>query len=280
MTARGSTARRVAIAVALVAAAALLPAFAAARPLNEIPVSTVSADQGESLGEPTAGGWGAVVPVEVTLASAPSTVPDAGDVSVDRMTVRAARTDERLYLRLSWPDGTEDGNLTEGTYDAPRTDAFGDAAAVQLPANTSERPGIAMGSPRSMVNVWYWNADSGAEELVAAGPGTTSRVPDPSVETTAAYDDGRWHVVFERDLRAAGDQRTSIRMDHDVSVAFAVWNGSNMERSGRKAVSEWHHLPFAPAAGAALYETVLWAVAGTAIVVVILVTAAAVRGED
>ena len=277
MTAGDRTARRALLALVLVAAAALLPAFAAARPLNEVPVTTVSANQAESLAEPTAAGWGEVVPVEIPLASAPSDVPDAGDVSIDRVTVRAARTDERLYLRLSWPDGTADGNVSASGYDAPRINSFGDAAAVQLPLNTSERPGIAMGSSRSMVNVWYWNAEGGGEELLAAGPGTTTRLAGDGVDTAAAHDDGRWHVVFVRDLEVDGEGRTSIRMERDVSVAFAVWNGSNMERSGRKAVSEWHHLPFAPDPGAALYETVLWAVAGVAIVVVVLVTAMAVR---
>nr|WP_254662892.1 hypothetical protein [Haladaptatus sp. W1] len=50
-----------------------------------------------------------------------------------------------------------------------------------------------------------------------------------------------------------------------------------MERSGRKGVSEWHHLAFSSESGGAPFETLLWTVAGLAIVVVVLVTVSAVR---
>ncbi|MFB6170059.1 MAG: ethylbenzene dehydrogenase-related protein [Haloarculaceae archaeon] len=268
--------RRAALVLALLAVGALAPALTTARPLNEVPVTRVSADRVEQYGRPTSDAWDEAVPVEVPLSSAPSSVPDADDTSVDRVTVRTARTEETLFVRLSWADATADGNVS-GSSPTPSVDSFGDAAAVQVPVNTTARPGIAMGSSRQMVNVWYWNAYSGEEELLAGGPGTVTAFEDPTVETAAAYEDGRWHVVFTRELRSARSQRTSFDMRNDVSVAFAVWNGSNMERSGRKSVSEWHHFPFAPEEGTALYEALLWGVAGLAIVVVVVVTVTAVR---
>jgi complex iron-sulfur molybdoenzyme family reductase subunit gamma len=193
--------------------------------------------------------------------------------------VRAARTEERLFLRLSWRDATRDANVSaESRYAAPARNDFADAAAVQLPVNTSARPGIAMGGPGERVNVWYWNPNRGSEELLAAGAGTTTPFAESSVETAATYRGGRWYVVFSRPLVADGANRTSIRLERDVSVAFAVWNGSNMERSGRKAVSEWQYFPFGPGPQGPPYEAVLWAIAGLAIVVVVLVTTLAVRG--
>jgi complex iron-sulfur molybdoenzyme family reductase subunit gamma len=133
-----------------------------------------------------------------------------------------------------------------------------------------------MGSTRNAVNVWYWSASEGSEELLAGGAGSTTEFRNASVEVTTAREDGRWVLVYARDLRAGSPNRTSIALERDVDVAFAVWNGSNMERSGRKAVSEWYHLPFGPGPQGPPYETILWTVAGLAIAVVASVTGAAV----
>jgi complex iron-sulfur molybdoenzyme family reductase subunit gamma len=253
---------------ALVVLAAASPALVASRPANQIPIEDVSSD--DAPGEPTAERWETVPAVTVPLSSAPSGLPSADSVSVERMRVQAARTESRLFLRLSWTDPTADRNST-----TPR--AFADAVAVQLPVNTSVRPAIAMGSTRNRVNVWYWSADTGTEELLAGGAGTTTKFAETTVRTRTTHDDGRWTVVLSRELRPDGANRTTIRGERDVDVAFAVWNGSNMERSGHKSVSEWYHLPFGPGPQGPPYETILWTVAGLAIVGVALVTISAVR---
>jgi complex iron-sulfur molybdoenzyme family reductase subunit gamma len=252
----------------VVLASAVAAPLVAGRPANQIPVHH---DPGEAaeLSEPTSPEWEAVPAVTVPLSSAASSVPEADSTSVPRAAVRVARTDERLFVRLSWADPTVDRSA-----DDPR--AFADAAAVQFPVNTSARPPIAMGSTRNSVNVWYWSASAGSEELVAGGPGSTTEFRNASVEVTTAREDGRWVLVYARDLRADAPNRTSIALERDVDVAFAVWNGSNMERSGRKAVSEWYHLPFGPGPQGPPYETILWTVAGLAVVVVTAVTGAAV----
>jgi len=255
------------LAVLVLASAALAP-LSAGRPANQIPIHH-DPGEGAELAEPTSPEWEAAPAVTVALSSAPSSVPAADSTSVPRAAVRAARTDERLYVRLSWADPTADRNAT-----SPRT--FADAAAVQFPVNTSARPPIAMGSTRNAVNVWYWSASEGSEELLAGGPGSTTEFRNGSVRVATAREDGRWVLVYARDLRAETPNRTSIALERDVDVAFAVWNGSNMERSGRKAVSEWYHLPFGPGPQGPPYETILWTVAGLAIVVATAVTGAAV----
>lgn len=264
----------------LLMVAAIAPAMVAARPLNEIPVNSVPQDQASQLDTPTSDAWDDTIPVQVPLSSAASTVPNADDTSVESMTVRTARTEEQLFVRLSWRDGTRDTGHSDETYSTPSPDSFGDSAAVQLPVNTSVRPSIAMGSPRELVNVWYWNAEAGGEELLAGGPGTTTAFASSQIQSNAAYENGRWHVVFVRDRPAPALDRTSLAAERDVSVAFAVWNGSNQERSGQKAVSEWHYFKLSPDEGATRYEALLWAVAGLAIVAVVAVTAIAVRRTD
>jgi complex iron-sulfur molybdoenzyme family reductase subunit gamma len=186
------------------------------------------------------------------------------------VTVQAIHTDERFYLHLSWADGTADRNAS-----SPRV--FADAVAVQFPVNHSARPPIAMGSTRNPVNVWYWNPSTGSEELLAGGPATTTRFEQSNVNVTATHDDGRWNVVLSRPLDGAGQNRTTVPMDQDMDVAFAVWNGSEMERSGRKAVSEWYHVALGPGPAGPPYETLLWTIAGVSIVGVAVATITAVR---
>ncbi len=257
-----------AVIVALVALGAFVPALAGGVPANQIPV-TDAAESGEALLDPRADAWADVDPVEVSLTSAPSGVPSAGDTTVGTLEVRAAYTDARFVLRLAWPDATADEAVTD-----PRS--FADAVAVQLPVNSTTRPAIAMGSPRSQVNVWYWSADSGVEELLAGGPGSTTEFETSGLEVATSRTDGEWRVVLARDL-TGGEARTPIDPDEDLDVAFAVWNGSNMERSGRKSVSEWYTFALGPGPSGPPYQTLLWAIAGLAIVVVIIVTVIAVR---
>ncbi|WP_458207804.1 ethylbenzene dehydrogenase-related protein [Haladaptatus sp. NG-SE-30] len=255
------------LAICLVLVSATVPTLIQGRPANQIPVEKV---QGDSLSNPTADNWDEVPQVTVPLSNAPSSVPNANDTSVDEMQVQAARTDAKLYLRLTWKDGTNDSDTL-----GPRR--FADAAAVQFPVNTSERPAISMGSTRNQVNVWYWGANVGTQELFAGGPSTTTSFDNTSVETAKTYQNGSWTLVLERDLRTNQVNRTEFTTRENVDVAFGVWNGSNMERSGRKGVSEWHHLALGPEPSGAPFETILWTIAGLAIVVVALVTVSAVR---
>nr|WP_049918664.1 ethylbenzene dehydrogenase-related protein [Haloferax larsenii] len=249
-------------------AASVGPAMVSARPANQIPVESVSADAQPQ--DPTSEAWDTVPAVGVPMASAPSSVPNASETSVESIRVQSARTEKRLYLRLSWADGTADRNVS-----GPRR--FADALAVQVPVNTSARPPISMGSDRNLVNVWYWSADGKTEELLAGGPGTTTKFEESAVETETTYDDGRWTVVMSRELESSAENRTPFAVENNVDVAFAVWNGSEMERSGRKSVSEWYHFPFGPGPQGPPYESILWTIAGLAIVGVALVTVKAVQ---
>ena len=84
-------------------------------------------------------------------------------------------------------------------------------------------------------------------------------------------------MVLSRSLDASTGNRTAIPSDADMDVALAVWNGSNMERSGQKSVSEWHYLALGPGPQGPPYQTILWIIAGLAIVGSALVTIEGVR---
>lgn len=256
------------IALAVVAATAALTVGGDARPAYEIPVYETS--DGDSVDSVSGETWSQAPAKTIPLSSAGAAVPNAGDTTIERITVEAVRTNGRLYLRLSWLDPTRDTST-----DAIRR--FADAVAVQLPTNASERPPIAMGGTDNPVNVWYWMGEGRSEELLAGGPGTTTQFDDPAIETNATHSDDRWHVVFSRSLDSSGGSRTGIPANEDLDVAFAAWNGSHMERSGQKTASEWYYLALGPGPQGPPYEAILWAVAGIGIVITTLVTIQGMR---
>jgi DMSO reductase family type II enzyme heme b subunit len=256
------------LALALVGAAAMLPVFVDARPAYEIPVG-YETDAGD-LAEPTGDSWETVPAASVPLSSAGAAVPSGDNTTVESMRVEVARTDERVFVRVSWADATNDSST-----DALRE--FADAVAVQFPVNESERPPIAMGSTSNRVNVWYWSATGHDESLLAGGPGTTTHIANSSMTVNATHADDRWNVVFERSLTSTHANVTSVPTDQDLDVALAVWNGSNMERSGQKSTSEWYYLALGPDTGGPPYETILWTIAGLAIVFTTLITVEGVR---
>lgn len=255
-------------AVVVLGTAAVGPMVVDARPAFEIPVES-GADEGD-FGNATTEAWTEVPASTVSLGASGSSVPAAGNVTVDQMKVRAVQTDERLYVRLSWDDATVDRSTAS-------TRSFADAVAVQLPANSSARPPIAMGGSGNRVNVWYWSADNRTEELVAGGPGSTTPFEERTVASDATNRNERWHLVFERSLDATSANRTAIPTDGEMDISVAVWNGSNMERSGQKAVSEWHYLALGSDSGGPPYQTILWVIAGLAIVGSALVSIEGIR---
>lgn len=265
-------ARRAAVLLAawLLVASALAPALGSARPAHEIPVEQVDG----TLSGVDSTGWDRVPAASVPLESAPSAVPNANETTTERVDVQAAHNDSHLFVRVQWPDATQDADAAD-----PRE--FTDAFAVQVPANTTKRPPIAMGGAGNMVNVWYWNADTSAEELLAGGAGTTTKFQDQSVSVSATHTgegaNGTWTAVFTRELDPGGENRTTVPEDDDLDVAFAAWNGSSGERSGQKAVSEWYYLATGPGPQGPPYAAILWAISGISIVATIAVTVRGVR---
>jgi mono/diheme cytochrome c family protein len=85
------------------------------------------------------------------------------------------------------------------------------------------------------------NRPSPVEDLVAAGFGTLTSQPlaRQNVRGRGIWRDGRWEVVFVRSLEAevAGD--AAIALGRTIPAAFAVWDGAQGDRNGKKAVTDW-----------------------------------------
>lgn len=254
--------------VGLLVASVALPSIAAGKPANQVSVAHLPGEDG-ALANPTGAAWSDVETTQVPLTSAPSGLPNAQSTATKAVDVKAARTDSELFVRLQWTDDTKNTST-----DSPQ--AFADAVAMQVPADTTTHPAIALGSPDTPVNVWYWNAANGAQDIVAGGQGSITQMDD-DIATQAVYEDGTWTVVLHRSLSSDVENHASFTLDNDVDVAFAVWNGANAERSGHHAVSAWFTYPFGPANTGPSYQYLLWAIAGIALAAALIITVRAIR---
>ena len=165
-------------------------------------------------------------------------------LEIPSVDVRTARAGRKLLVQLSWRDPTRDATtLAEVPNTPPETrfrkvqtendDRFFDAAAVMFPAKPGSdaiAPSLQMGDAEHPVEIYYWNATRGAMVMQAQGRGTTRRTGQ-NFPVNGTYQDGQWSVIFELpDLPS------------DTTVAFAVWNGSQKDRDGRKYFSVWQVL--------------------------------------
>jgi hypothetical protein len=163
---------------------------------------------------------------------------------IPSLDVRVARAGGKLLVHLSWRDATHDAvTLAEVPNTPPETrfrkvqteadDRFFDAAAVMFPEKAeivAMAPSLQMGDTEHPVEIYYWNATRGAMVMQAQGRGTTKRT-GKTFPANGTYQNGQWNVTFQLPDLPTG-----------TTVAFAVWNGSQNDRDGRKYFSVWQVL--------------------------------------
>jgi len=184
--------------------------------------------------------WQKIPAREIALTTAfPGHPAIVGTSAVAQVRVQAAKTADGVLLRMKWRDAAADAAKDAGR--------FADGAAIQFPLDRKASTLPFMGGGGKMVNIWYWNAaKNAAENMVADGFGTATRLPTQDVRANGRHAGGEWTVVFFRAYRTP--EKTAIRLTAAggrTPVAFAVWEGSNQERDGLKAVTlAWQNLAF------------------------------------
>lgn len=194
--------------------------------------------------------WQQAEPTAVLLSRTPrvyQTEQPAGRWPAPDLSARAIRSNDRLYVHLSWTDITRnapqappakagvEGGDPALLYQQPTgsTGAFPDAAAVMVPDqwNGPAYPSLMMGDEHQPVSIYYWSASRGAALLSANGRTTPRVVPGTTVEHRAEFAGGRWSVTMQLPNQPAG-----------YPLAFAVWDGEHGDRDGLKYVSVWYVL--------------------------------------
>ncbi|HWQ93625.1 MAG TPA: c-type cytochrome [Clostridia bacterium] len=82
------------------------------------------------------------------------------------------------------------------------------------------------------------------EDAVARGFGSFQTQPPgaQNVQGKGLWYAGAWNVVFIRDLKSRDTDDVKLAFDKPVPVSFAVWNGDQGDRNGRKVISNWYQL--------------------------------------
>ncbi len=89
---------------------------------------------------------------------------------------------------------------------------------------------------------------SPVEDANAVGFGTITSQPTATqnVRGRGVWAGGFWNVVFVRELRSRDRQDVQFAPGETVPVAFAIWNGAQGDRDGRKVFSHWFQLSLQP----------------------------------
>jgi len=187
------------------------------------------------LGDPQAAGWREAQEYSMDLGMAPP-VHQSINLRLDASAapqpiyIRAASDGKKLYLRLRWPDTSENTATS-------RTD-FADGIAVQFALGDPATTSFMMGAPTGPVNIWYWKAGQAqAQNLAAGGFGSTMPLNIAGLESSSLFrENGEWVVVFSRPLLQVGDHLVNLESG-TANVAFALWQGDQRQRDGLKHVS-------------------------------------------
>ncbi len=82
------------------------------------------------------------------------------------------------------------------------------------------------------------------EDANARGFGTftSQSASGQNVKGHGIWRDSHWNVVFVRELKSRDKDDVQLAIGKPAPIAFAVWDGQNRDRNGRKVVSNWHRL--------------------------------------
>ncbi len=190
--------------------------------------------------------------------------------------VRAFHDGTSLYIRMDWADEKADLEAMPG--------AFPDGCAVMLPMKAVPASQTLMMGFTELSNLWSWRADrdaqvwggvkpgrkayadhhypfeeeevlpistpkltSAVQDLLAARAGSITRKKRELVQGRGVWKDGRWTVMFKRSLKT-DDAEQDAQVDTGMRrFGFAVWDGDQGDRGGRKSISDWVELEILPA---------------------------------
>jgi hypothetical protein len=230
--------------------------------------------------DPGANVWKRSAPVEIAL-SAQNLVPPMAS-GEGTATARALHDGSRVYVRLEWGDDVADTSTADQTSfsDAAAVQfpvsegeqvppfCMGDPDAPvniwQWKASWQQEGDEDAASPDQYADLYPFEDEevfyppraagniparvdrvTPVDNLLAGSFGTLTPAEDQMVQGRGEWDDGRWRVVFARDLAVDGDY-TQFEVGGRTNVAFAVWDGDQGERDGMKSVSQFLTLEVSP----------------------------------
>ncbi len=196
----------------------------------------------EFLLDPSAAVWKTAPATTVALNRTPPAYASdpPSTLEIPTAEVRLLRAGNALLVRLTWKDPSRDVAELGAPLPKPETGPqiykaksepgrFFDSVAVMVPAAKSPTaPSLQMGSANLPVVIYFLDMVRGPAVMDAQGRGTTRRTGG-TFPGRSVYENGGWSAVLQLPAPAP-----------DTPLAFAVWNGSQNDRDGRKYFSVWH----------------------------------------
>lgn len=80
------------------------------------------------------------------------------------------------------------------------------------------------------------------EDLNAERFGTLTLQDSQDVMGNGIWSGGKWRVVFFRPMMDKDKDDIQFKKGAMIPIAFAVWDGSNLEKDGQKSITTWHEI--------------------------------------
>lgn len=195
-----------------------------------------------------------------------------GKSLVSPISIKAFHNRKDIYFYISWKDTTENRDIGQNK--------FSDACAIMFPMDEEVQASTLMMGFLGRANIWHWKAivdreywlkqepvteayadfyypfeekelfsvskevpSSAVNDLMAIRVGTITPKEIQNVQGRGFFKNGTWHVVFKRSFRAVDSGIDAVfNLGIKKLCAFAVWDGENGDRGGRKSISDWVEL--------------------------------------
>lgn len=80
------------------------------------------------------------------------------------------------------------------------------------------------------------------EDLNATGFSTLTLQDSQDVMGKGVWSGGKWRVILYRPTATKDKDDVQFKKGETKHVAFAVWDGANLEKDGQKSITTWHEL--------------------------------------
>lgn len=183
-----------------------------------------------------------------TLTIRPEDFADAAAIQLADSTfnICMGQTDRYAHIwhwKADWEHGSRD---LKAQYPNMYRDDYWNEGQRVLTEDVFQRPAATVDNLRALPA-----HETPVEHAIAGGFQSLTSHAMQNVSGSGIWQDGKWAVVFVRDLARGGEGDFSFAGGEGLQVAFAVWDGKLMQRDGMKYVSTWASLELPPAAVAA-----------------------------
>ncbi|MHC4181976.1 MAG: ethylbenzene dehydrogenase-related protein [Planctomycetota bacterium] len=216
---------------------------------------------------------------EIPLAGQILVKPRLWNASINSTIIRSLYNKDNIAFLLEWDDRTN-----------KQDEVFSDAVTMQFPVKIpdgAKKPFFVMGDSGNKVYMLHWKAyhqqdvhseikeqvveDSkylGLEDLVVVEESNAKGVTNYKLQSrdnqetkgVGQWEDGRWRVLIKRPLFSGDKNDTNFEKGKLIPFTLAVWDGSNVEHKGKKAVSSWYYITLVTPTPKSIYGYIVIAI--------------------